>query len=197
MPDGLNRISKRLLNDAFAASAYFASHGWPIKRFRQPICFSMTEKMKNARCGVDLNLFLTFMTSSNRWGAMAMESVAFRAFRKQLQKTQKQMSQLLGVSLKAVHSYEQGWRSIPHAVERQVYFLISRLPVNRGKHKDCWIVNKCPAHLKQHCPAWEFKSGQLCWFINGTICNGETQPSWQRKMSVCRTCGVFIGMTAS
>ncbi|MCK4792980.1 MAG: helix-turn-helix domain-containing protein, partial [Desulfobacteraceae bacterium] len=33
--------------------------------------------------------------------------------RKKLGKTQKQLAELLGTSLKAVHSYEQGWRSVP------------------------------------------------------------------------------------
>ena len=49
-----------------------------------------------------------------------MESSEFKEFRAKLGKTQAQMAQLLGVSLKAVHSYEQGWRSVPTAVERQM-----------------------------------------------------------------------------
>ncbi|MBW1725430.1 MAG: helix-turn-helix transcriptional regulator, partial [Deltaproteobacteria bacterium] len=49
-----------------------------------------------------------------------MDRKEFRYFRKKLGKTQLQMAQLLGVSLKAVHSYEQGWRSVPSYVERQV-----------------------------------------------------------------------------
>ena len=52
-----------------------------------------------------------------------MESTEFKELRAKLGKTQAQMAQLLGVSLKAVHSYEQGWRSVPAAVERQMYFL--------------------------------------------------------------------------
>ena len=50
-----------------------------------------------------------------------MDSNEFKSFRKKLNKTQKQMSQLLGTSLKAIHSYEQGWRTIPPAVERQLF----------------------------------------------------------------------------
>jgi DNA-binding XRE family transcriptional regulator len=41
-----------------------------------------------------------------------MENSEFKEFRAKLGKTQAQMAQLLGVSLKAVHSYEQGWRSV-------------------------------------------------------------------------------------
>ncbi|MCK5723736.1 MAG: transcriptional regulator, partial [Gammaproteobacteria bacterium] len=38
-----------------------------------------------------------------------MNSKEFVAIRKRLNKTQKQMAQLLGSSIKAIHSYEQGW----------------------------------------------------------------------------------------
>ncbi|MFC1516563.1 helix-turn-helix domain-containing protein, partial [Thermodesulfobacteriota bacterium] len=54
-----------------------------------------------------------------------MDNKEFAYFRKKLNKTQKQMAQLLGTSLKAVHSYEQGWRSIPANVERQMFFLVA------------------------------------------------------------------------
>jgi DNA-binding XRE family transcriptional regulator len=43
-----------------------------------------------------------------------MESTDFKEIRAKLVKTQKEMAQLLGVSIKAIHSYEQGWRKIPH-----------------------------------------------------------------------------------
>jgi len=55
-----------------------------------------------------------------------MDSEEFAIFRKKLSKTQKQMASLLGVSIKAIHSYEQGWRSVPPHVERQMFFLMAR-----------------------------------------------------------------------
>jgi predicted transcriptional regulator len=51
-----------------------------------------------------------------------VEKEEFVAARTRLDKTQKEMSQLLGVSVKAIYSYEQGWRSIPTHVERQMFF---------------------------------------------------------------------------
>jgi DNA-binding XRE family transcriptional regulator len=56
-----------------------------------------------------------------------MEIKEFKRFRQRMNKTQRQMAQLLGMSLKAIHSYEQGWRNIPVHVERQMLFLISRM----------------------------------------------------------------------
>jgi hypothetical protein len=43
----------------------------------------------------------------------------FVGIRRHLGKTQEQMSQILGLSLKAIQSFEQGWRNIPVHVERQ------------------------------------------------------------------------------
>lgn len=120
-----------------------------------------------------------------------MDSQEFANCRKKLNKTQRQMAQLLGNSIKAVHSYEQGWRTIPAHVERQVFFLISRVAENRGRKKACWTLKQCPLELKKQCPAWEFKLGALCWFINGTICDGNIYHNWQEKMKMCRSCEIF------
>jgi len=120
-----------------------------------------------------------------------MEKSEFKFFRKKLSKTQKQMSELLGTSLKAIHSYEQGWRTVPVHVERQVYFLLSRLAKKNKVTKACWVTRKCSREQKQSCPAWEFSSGDLCWFINGTVCEGTVQKDWKEKMKICRTCEVF------
>jgi DNA-binding XRE family transcriptional regulator len=121
-----------------------------------------------------------------------MESSEFVALRKKLNKTQKQMAQLLGKSVKAVHSYEQGWRSIPPDVERQMLFLLSRAYDGSQKRKPCWTVMKCPPQRKKQCPAWEFKAGKECWFISGTICEGKARKTWEEKVKVCRNCEVLI-----
>ena len=123
-----------------------------------------------------------------------MDKIEFKSFRNKLDKTQKQMAQLLGTSLKAIHSYEQGWRTIPPAVERQMYFLISRKQKSVNGNKPCWRIKNCPPAQKKQCPAWEFKSGTLCWFINGTICEVEIHSTWNEKMKICRSCDVFTGI---
>ena len=120
-----------------------------------------------------------------------MDSKAFSSFRKKLKKTQKEMAQLLGVSLKAIHSYEQGWRSIPGYVERQLLFLVALKALKSKPGKPCWLLKKCPKKRKHQCPAWEFQTGKLCWFITGTACEGETHLNWEEKMTICRSCEVF------
>jgi DNA-binding XRE family transcriptional regulator len=121
-----------------------------------------------------------------------MESLQFKDIRAKLNKTQKELAQLLGVSIKAIHSYEQGWRKIPHHVERQLLFLFSRTLMDHDRQPEhCWDILKCPDKKLKKCPAWEFKSGGLCWFINGTKCSGEAHNSWADKMEECRSCKVF------
>jgi hypothetical protein len=125
---------------------------------------------------------------------VAMDKSEFKFFRNKLNKTQRQMADLLGTSLKAIHSYEQGWRTVPVHVERQVYFLVSRSVKKSKGNKACWVIKKCSREQKQRCPAWEFSSGDLCWFINGTVCEGTVQKDWKEKMKICRSCEVFNAM---
>ena len=120
-----------------------------------------------------------------------MNRKEFKKWREKLSKTQKGIAQLLGISMKAVHSYEQGWRNIPAHVERQMLFLLSRINGNPKGRKPCWVIKKCPTKIKELCPAWEFQSGDLCWFINGTICNGTVHKNWEKKIKLCRSCEVL------
>lgn len=120
-----------------------------------------------------------------------MKAEEFASFRKRLNKTQKEISELLGVSIKAICSYEQGWRNIPVYVERHVLFLISQKEGLSKKWRPCWEILSCPTERKETCPAWEFHSGPLCWFINGTICNGVTHKNWAEKIEICKKCRAF------
>ena len=120
-----------------------------------------------------------------------MEISEFITFRKKLKKTQLQIAKLLGVSVKAIHSYEQGWRSIPAHIERHMFFLLSRINGKGKIRKNCWEILKCPDKKKERCPAWEFQTGELCWFINGTICNGIEHGKWTEKINICKSCKVF------
>jgi len=123
-----------------------------------------------------------------------MEKKEFSKIRLYLGKTQSQMARLLGVSQKAIQSFEQGWRKIPTHIERQALFLLAMKKLPPKKGKPCWETQKCSTQTKRNCPAWEFRAGHLCWFINGTICYGEIQESWRKKMKICRQCAVFQAM---
>jgi DNA-binding XRE family transcriptional regulator len=123
-----------------------------------------------------------------------MKRIQFVAIRRHLEKTQTQMAQILGISPKAVQSFEQGWRKIPVHIERQVLLILALKSRASKKTKPCWLTRHCPAKNRKNCPAWQFDAGHLCWFINGTICEGTTQASWQKKMKICRECEVYHSM---
>jgi DNA-binding XRE family transcriptional regulator len=123
--------------------------------------------------------------------ATFMDKKEFQYFRQKLQKTQKEMAQLLGTSLKAVESYEQGWRNIPVQVERQVLFFLALKMETCEQPAPCWEIRHCTHEMQKSCPAYEFNSGHLCWFINGTICQGKLQANWKQKMTLCKKCKVF------
>jgi len=59
-----------------------------------------------------------------------VDSKEFKKNRKRLNRTQKEIAQLLSASKKATHSYEQGWRNIPPHIERQMLFLLFRIDGN-------------------------------------------------------------------
>jgi len=120
-----------------------------------------------------------------------MNSKEFKKWRNKLNKTQQQMARLLSVSIKAIHSYEQGWRNIPPHVERQMLFLLSQMDGNSSATRPCWVIKKCHPSIKVHCPAWEFNSGKLCWFVNGNLCHGEVCKDWEEKVKLCRSCEVL------
>lgn len=119
-----------------------------------------------------------------------MDNNEFIATRHNLGKTQKEMAELLGVSLRSIHAYEQGWRKVPATVERQILLLVF-LKANSRDLRPCWELEECPDEKREKCTAWEFQAGTLCWFINGTICQGKVDQYWDEKLQRCRECQVF------
>jgi DNA-binding transcriptional regulator YiaG len=119
-----------------------------------------------------------------------LEKEAFVTIRKKLSRTQKQLAELLGVSLKAIHSYEQGWRKIPLHIERQLWFLIYQKKNKKAKKaQPCWERKSCD--LKDECPAWEFRCGDMCWFVSGTKCDCTKNIDVRDKMEICRKCTIL------
>ena len=118
-----------------------------------------------------------------------MDSKEFATIRKRLARTQKGMAEVLGTSVKAVHSYEQGWRTVPAHVEKQLLFLLTR---SKGSPSSpCWAVMGCEPERKERCPAWEYQAGDMCWFLSGTLCDNMGAISWDEKMKRCRRCTVL------
>ena len=47
----------------------------------------------------------------------------------------------------------------------------------------CWEHMHCP--VKTDCPAYP-NEGYACWSVEGTLCRGEKQPDYSRKVGACR-----------
>ena len=93
-----------------------------------------------------------------------MRKGEFSDIRSFLGKTQKELAQLLGTSLKAIQSFEQGWRRIPVHVERQVLFLLAHhLPQSGERKQNCWIIKNCPQREQAALPGMgvSFRSSVL------------------------------------
>ena len=123
-----------------------------------------------------------------------MHQKEFKQIRNRLTKTQAQLAALLGVSVKTIQSYEQGWRAVPAHVERHLYFLLSKIKGDEKSRKPCWVIKKCPPKQKKQCPVWEFKSGKSCWHINCSVCEGSSPKNWEEKIKTCRKCEVLISL---
>ena len=125
------------------------------------------------------------------YGAYPLDRVEFSKIRQSLSKTQAELARLLCVSPRAVQSFEQGWRNIPAGIERQLLFILSTSKTSGMIGVPCWEEQDCPSEWRKKCPAWEYHAGHLCWFINGTYCQGRSQENWKKKIKLCRQCKVF------
>lgn len=116
----------------------------------------------------------------------------FIAIRKKLNKTQKEIARLLGVSLNTVESYEQGIRNIPGNIERILYFLYFKVNTNENDQTiNCWEAKHCPPDIRENCIAWLAKEGFFCWFMTGKTCMIETIRS-PGKTADCFDCSFFL-----
>lgn len=118
-----------------------------------------------------------------------MSGGEFARLRASLGKSQRELAELLGLSLKAVESYEQGWRNVPAHVERLLYFLLFKLNEDDIAAEDpCWESKACPEAARSKCVAFVAKEGRFCWFFTGRLC---AKPG---AGGGCYTCDVFTKM---
>ncbi|HUW42333.1 MAG TPA: helix-turn-helix transcriptional regulator [Rectinemataceae bacterium] len=119
---------------------------------------------------------------------MAMNSETFSGLRALLGRSQRELADILGVSLKTVESYEQGWRRVPANIERILYFLLFKLnEVALEGEEPCWEATACPDSKREHCVAYLAKEGRFCWFFTGRLCAA----SGAEGAASCHDCPVF------
>jgi signal transduction histidine kinase len=56
-----------------------------------------------------------------------------------------------------------------------------------GKRSECWEIERCN---KTDCPAYR-ETEVACWYIDGTLCQGEPSGEFPDKLEDCRKCIVY------
>jgi hypothetical protein len=118
--------------------------------------------------------------------------VDLRGVRDELETTQKEFAALLGVSLRAVQSYEQGWRATPPHVQKMAILLMYLSHrAEAPEEEPCWTARGCSETVRADCPAACLHAGDLCWLVTGEQVDGEGAGSWDAKWARCRRCPVI------
>ena len=122
-----------------------------------------------------------------------MSHLDIRAIRERLGLTQTELAALLGFSVRAIQSCEQGWRHPSPALERMTLLLL----IAREQGQDfgqlaCWDTIRCPAASRERCLASSTRQGHLCWFLTGNLsCAQKPLASWEEKKALCFRCPFF------
>jgi DNA-binding XRE family transcriptional regulator len=124
-----------------------------------------------------------------------METVditSLRSVREALRKSQHDLADLLGVSLRAVQSYEQGWRRTPLDVQK-LAILMLYLQRRNGDPlpPPCWAIRGCDTASRAACSAREFGGGHFCWLFSSATQRCRTRAGQDGSLSACAECPVM------
>ena len=101
------------------------------------------------------------------------------------------MAAALGISVKAVQSYEQGWRETPVRVMIQLLVLLALYRKQTMDDVPCWEIRRCPAAQRERCASFTVGRGQFCWFIGSKECRPDASSGNGRQAALpCMTCPV-------
>ena len=109
--------------------------------------------------------------------------------------SQSELAGLAGISTRAIQSYEQEWRQPSELVERMLLLLLmAHRHGARLSRLRCWAQKACAPGVREKCIAYVTRQGHLCWFLTGTMCEGQRQESWSDKLRLCLDCSFMQGL---
>jgi hypothetical protein len=109
-----------------------------------------------------------------------------------LGKSQAELAALVGVSPRAIQSYEQGWRPCPPYVQKLVGLMVYlKWRKSRKTVHPCWKQRNCSKDHRESCTVFSLGNGELCWLLSGNRCQGKKYKSWQAKLEACAKCPVM------
>jgi DNA-binding XRE family transcriptional regulator len=103
--------------------------------------------------------------------------------------TQCQAATFLGLSKKAIESYEQGWRRIPERVLQDLLTLVAAKRRYPGSFRPCFKVLNCPDTFRDVCFCRSKMAGRFCWLTASACCH-QNHPEFGKGMTVCLRCPV-------
>ena len=109
--------------------------------------------------------------------------------------SQSQLADAVGISKRAIQSYEQGWRQPSEMAERMMLLLL--IAYRNGAelaHRQCWNHKACPPDIRNECSAYLTRQGHLCWLLTGVMCDGKRRKSWDDKLQACFACSFMHGL---
>ncbi len=60
-----------------------------------------------------------------------------------------------------------------------------------GAMMNCWEFKKCGRDKTGDCPAYYKRAGKVCWIVAGTMCGGEVQGTFAKKVRTCIECDFY------
>jgi DNA-binding XRE family transcriptional regulator len=114
-----------------------------------------------------------------------------RTVRHRLDCSQTELASMLGISGKAVESYEQGWR---HTPDRVLLQLLNLLAIHREQTHTlppCWEQVQCPPALGAACRSRTLGNGRFCWQIGSPTCR-KIRMDEDQGLDACLTCPVVL-----
>ena len=113
-----------------------------------------------------------------------------KGIRTELSLSQSELAALVGVSSRAIQSYEQNWRHPSEMVQRVLLLtLIAHRNGDQLGRSRCWEHKECLPEVRKRCVAYVTRQGHLCWFLTGTLCEGRSMKTWGEKWRECLKCG--------
>ena len=117
------------------------------------------------------------------------EQEALKRLRTAMNWTQSETAAFLGISKKAVESYEQGWRNVPGSIWKELLTIVAgRRGFPRGCKK-CYKVLQCSPEIREHCFCGSKMDGRFCW-MTASACCYRNHPELKKSPLTCLDCPV-------
>lgn len=106
-----------------------------------------------------------------RTSAPADAADAFHRLRDTMGWSRTETAAILGLSRKAVESYELGWRKVPARVWKQALTVAAIQRKYPMGTKPCWELTRCHERVSRNCLCRKLTDGRFCWMTVTQCCH--------------------------